>query len=61
MRSRAFLLLFIATLTLVFPVIAVSVPLGDTLYLSGSAPGADTVYLFLTGPNLPSNGVRLDT
>jgi hypothetical protein len=39
---------------------AVSVPIGDTLPLSGYAPGADTVYLYLTGPNLPPNGVKLD-
>jgi hypothetical protein len=38
----------------------VSVPIGDTLPLSGSAPGADTIYLYLTGPNLPPNGVKLD-
>ena len=61
MLSRAFPLFTITVLALMFPACAVSVPLGDTLYLSGSAPGADTVYLFLTGPNLPSNGVRLDT
>ena len=61
MLSRPFLLLFIAAMVLMFPAIAVSVPLGDALELSGSAPGADTVYLFLTGPNLPPNGVRLDT
>ena len=42
------------------PAMAVTVPLGDTLPLSGSAPGADSVYLFLTGPNLPANGVKLD-
>jgi hypothetical protein len=60
MLSRPFLLLFITALALVFPAIAVSVPIGDSLDLSGSAHGADTVYLFLTGPNLPSNGVRLD-
>lgn len=34
--------------------------IGDRVPLRGSAPGADTVYLFLTGPNLPPNGVRLD-
>jgi hypothetical protein len=60
MQSRPFLLLLIAVLALGYPAIAVSVPLGDALDLSGSAPGADTVYLFLTGPNLPPNGVRLD-
>jgi hypothetical protein len=41
-------------------VLGITVPLGDQIPLSGIAPGADTVYLFLTGPNLPSNGVRLD-
>ncbi len=40
--------------------LGITVPLGDQVPLSGAAPGADTVYLFLTGPNLPSNGVRLD-
>ena len=60
MLSREFLVLFITGLALVFPASAVSIPIGDTLDLSGSAPGADTVYLFLTGPNLPANGVRLD-
>jgi hypothetical protein len=34
--------------------------IGDPVRLSGMAPGADVVYLFLTGPNLPSNGVRLE-
>ena len=34
--------------------------LGDQVVLGGDAPGADSVFLFLTGPNLPSNGVRLD-
>jgi hypothetical protein len=38
----------------------VSVAIGDTLPLSGTAPGADTVFLYLTGPNLPPNGVKLD-
>jgi len=34
--------------------------LGDTITLSGYSPESSTVYLFLTGPNLPSNGVALD-
>jgi len=33
---------------------------GDTITLSGYSPESSTVYLFLTGPNLPSNGVALD-
>ena len=38
----------------------ITVPLGDVVTLKGVAPGSDSVYLFLTGPNLPSNGVKLD-
>jgi hypothetical protein len=34
--------------------------LGDMVMLSGSSPGSDIVYLFMTGPNLPSNGVALN-
>jgi hypothetical protein len=34
--------------------------LGDMVLLSGYSYGSDTVYLFLTGPNLPVNGVALD-
>jgi hypothetical protein len=34
--------------------------LGDTVKLSGYSPTSPTVYLFLTGPNLPVNGVALD-
>ena len=34
--------------------------LGDTITLSGYSPESSTVYLFLTGPNLPSSGVALD-
>lgn len=39
---------------------SVTTAIGDRVSLGGAAPGADTVYLFLTGPNLPPNGVRLD-
>ena len=34
--------------------------IGDTIPLSGFSYGSPTVYLFLTGPNLPANGVALD-
>ena len=34
--------------------------LGDTVPLSGYCYTSSTVYLFLTGPNLPSDGVALD-
>ncbi len=34
--------------------------MGNVVTLSGYSYGGDTVYLFLTGPNLPTNGVALD-
>ena len=34
--------------------------IGDTIPLSGYSYGSPTVYLFLTGPNLPVNGVALN-
>src|SRR4030042_253278 len=34
--------------------------LGDVVTLSGYSYTGNTVYLFLTGPNLPPNGVALD-
>jgi PEGA domain len=34
--------------------------LGDTIPLSGYSPTSPWVYLFLTGPNLPGNGVALN-
>jgi hypothetical protein len=34
--------------------------MGNVVKLSGYSYSGDTVYLFLTGPNLPANGVALD-
>jgi hypothetical protein len=34
--------------------------IGETIPLQGYSYGSPTVYLFLTGPNLPVNGVALD-
>ncbi|MFA7199131.1 MAG: DUF3821 domain-containing protein, partial [Methanoculleus sp.] len=34
--------------------------LGEEIVVSGTNTDSNTVYLFLTGPNLPVNGVRLD-
>jgi len=39
------------------PVFALTAYPGETISLSGGASGTDYVYLFLTGPNLASNGV----
>lgn len=38
----------------------VTATIGSEVRLSGAAAGSNTIYLFLTGPNLASNGVRLD-
>ena len=34
--------------------------IGDVIPLSGTAPGYDMVYLFMTGPGVPANGARMD-
>jgi hypothetical protein len=39
---------------------SVTAAAGDEIPLSGTAEGADEIYLFVTGPNLPANGARLD-
>jgi PEGA domain len=38
----------------------IQVALGETVPLSGYASGSNWVYLYLTGPNLPVNGVTLN-
>jgi hypothetical protein len=59
---HVFLLLMVLILAGIGAVTAetLTIPIGDHLPLSGYAPGADAVYIFLTGPNLPPNGVKLD-
>jgi hypothetical protein len=67
-QGKTFILCFIVliagTVLVASPSMAaqspITVPLGDVITLKGVAPGSDSVYLFLTGPNLPSNGVKLD-
>jgi hypothetical protein len=39
----------------------VAAAIGETVVLSGGGGGYDTIYLFLTGPNLAPGGVRLDS
>ncbi len=54
---------FIALLTLFSGAMAagqMQVSMGNVVKLSGYSYSGDTVYLFLTGPNLPTNGVALD-
>ncbi|MCK7484616.1 MAG: hypothetical protein MZU97_03045 [Bacillus subtilis] len=40
--------------------LGIQASLGDTIPLAGYSYGSQTVYLFLTGPNLPANGVALN-
>lgn len=42
------------------PAAAVTVYPGSEITLTGTSTGSDTVYLFVTGPNLPSAGGRLE-
>jgi hypothetical protein len=54
--------ILLATLALASVVSAASYQAyaGDTIPLSGYSPSSPWVYLFLTGPNLPENGVALN-
>ena len=56
----AILLLVPAALPLACLAQPVYAVFGEDIPLGGSAPGSDTVYLFLTGPNLPADGISLD-
>lgn len=40
---------------------AINEKIGDRIDLKGTAVSADSIYLFVTGPGLPADGVRLDT
>jgi len=42
------------------PTTAVTVYPGSEITLTGTSTGSDTVYLFVTGPNLPPAGGRLE-
>ena len=58
-----YLPVMVGLLLLIGPAVSAQVipaAIGDPVPLAGYAPGADVVYLFATGPNLPANGVRLE-
>jgi hypothetical protein len=62
-RTRVFLVLF---LTILFSAGVVTAEprtatIGDVVPLSGTAIGYDVVYLFMTGPGVPSAGSRMDS
>ncbi|MDD1660822.1 MAG: hypothetical protein LUQ62_06420 [Methanomicrobiales archaeon] len=58
--SVAITLLLIAILLVPPASATMSFALGDEIILAGQNPGGQTLYLFLTGPNLPQEGVRLE-
>lgn len=59
--TAIFLVAVLVTAFMTCPgVLAIQTYQGDTVKLSGYCYTSSTVYLFLTGPNLPVNGVALD-
>ena len=56
-------LLFLALALTLIPLCCAAAPIpavqGEDVPLRGTAPGLDVIYLFLTGPNLPDQGISL--
>jgi hypothetical protein len=61
-RTIVIIMLLLACLLLAGTASAAGIQayMGDTIPLSGYSPSSPWVYLFLTGPNLPVNGVALN-
>jgi hypothetical protein len=55
------LILLLGALPLCASAAALSAVQGEDIPLRGTAPGSTYVYLFLTGPNLPPDGISLAT
>ena len=54
-----FIAFLVCTALMSAPAAALTIAMGDEVVLTGQNPGGQTIYLFLTGPNLPREGVRL--
>lgn len=59
------LILLLIAVTMVIPAVwaasdTIQASMGDVIPLHGVSHSSDTIYLFLTGPNLPANGVALN-
>jgi hypothetical protein len=52
-------MLLLATIPICAAAATISALQGEAIPLGGTATGTDTVYLFLTGPNLPDQGISL--
>jgi hypothetical protein len=64
MTHRLFLILFLAAVMVSSGAVSAqtrSAAIGDIVPLSGNAIGRDFVYLFMTGPGVPSGGSRMDS
>ena len=59
-RSTMLLLVACLLLTATAAAAGIEAVSGETIPLSGYSPTSNQVYLFLTGPNLPANGVALN-
>jgi hypothetical protein len=59
-RTPVLMALLLVALAFIPAVSAVTVYPGSEVLLAGTSTGSDTVYLFVTGPNLPPAGGRLD-
>jgi hypothetical protein len=59
-RSSPYAILIALLLIIPASAAGIQVALGDTVPLSGYSSGSSYAYLFLTGPNLPANGVMLN-
>lgn len=59
-RALIFVVILLMALVAVPAASAVTVYPGSEVTLGGTSTGSDTVYLFVTGPNLPVNGGRLE-
>ena len=59
------LILLLVTVTMIIPAVwavsdSIQASMGDVIPLHGVWYSGDSIYLFLTGPNLPANGVSLN-
>jgi hypothetical protein len=55
----SFLILALALIPLSCAAAPIYAVFGEDIPLGGTAPGSDFIYLFLTGPNLPADGISL--
>jgi hypothetical protein len=57
MSRYSFLILILAVIPLCCAAAPIYAVFSEDIPLGGAAPGSDVIYLFLTGPNLPEEGI----